>query len=166
MLKKKKNNKGFTLVELLVVIAIIGILAVVALPTLFKNIDKAKVADLESDISAIKSATTSYVADKNELPATSTDKAAIIENLDGNLENVSDPYDATYAMSSNTTNGTVTLTVTLRQALSTTASEKITKDLSGMAEQGSSAKPIIDTNKKVITVVLVKDAAGLGVTQE
>ncbi len=29
MLKKKKNNKGFTLVELLVVIAIIGILAVV-----------------------------------------------------------------------------------------------------------------------------------------
>ena len=32
MLKKKRNNKGFTLVELLVVIAIIGILAVVAVP--------------------------------------------------------------------------------------------------------------------------------------
>ena len=41
--KKKKNNKGFTLVELLVVIAIIGVLAVVAVPSLFKQIDKAKV---------------------------------------------------------------------------------------------------------------------------
>ena len=39
---KKKNNKGFTLVELLVVIAIIGILAVVAVPALFKNIEKGK----------------------------------------------------------------------------------------------------------------------------
>ncbi len=44
---KKKNNKGFTLVELLVVIAIIGILAVVAVPALFKNIEKGKIAELE-----------------------------------------------------------------------------------------------------------------------
>ncbi|HJG95652.1 MAG TPA: prepilin-type N-terminal cleavage/methylation domain-containing protein, partial [Romboutsia timonensis] len=36
MFNKKKNSKGFTLVELLVVIAIIGILAVVAVPALFK----------------------------------------------------------------------------------------------------------------------------------
>ncbi len=40
--------------ELLVVIAIIGILAIVALPALFKNIEKAKIAKLEADISAIK----------------------------------------------------------------------------------------------------------------
>lgn len=68
MLNKKKNNKGFTLVELLVVIAIIGILAVVAVPALFKNINKAKVADVESDYSAIKSASLSYYADKNTVP--------------------------------------------------------------------------------------------------
>ena len=68
MLKKKKNNKGFTLVELLVVIAIIGILAVVAVPALFKNINKAKVADVESDYSAIKSAVLSYYTDNNQLP--------------------------------------------------------------------------------------------------
>ena len=49
MLNKKKNNKGFTLVELLVVIAIIGILAVVAVPSLFKNIEKGKVGELESE---------------------------------------------------------------------------------------------------------------------
>ena len=68
MLNKKKNNKGFTLVELLVVIAIIGILAVVAVPALFKNINKAKVADVESDYSAIKSAVLSYYTDKNTMP--------------------------------------------------------------------------------------------------
>ena len=63
MLNKNKNNKGFTLVELLVVIAIIGILAVVAVPALFKNIEKAKIADLEADISALRSAALSYYAD-------------------------------------------------------------------------------------------------------
>ena len=63
MLNRKKNNKGFTLVELLVVIAIIGILAVVAVPALFKNIEKGKVADLEADISAIRSAALSVYAD-------------------------------------------------------------------------------------------------------
>ena len=54
MLNKKKNNKGFTLVELLVVIAIIGVLAVVAVPALFKNIEKGKIASLESDISGYR----------------------------------------------------------------------------------------------------------------
>ncbi|WP_243446434.1 type II secretion system protein [Romboutsia weinsteinii] len=65
---KKKNQKGFTLVELLVVIAIIGILAVVAVPALFKNINKAKVADLQADYSAFKSASLSYYTDKNDYP--------------------------------------------------------------------------------------------------
>ena len=70
MLNKKKNNKGFTLVELLVVIAIIGILAVVAVPALFKNIEKGKVAELESDISAIRSAALSYYAENSKYPVT------------------------------------------------------------------------------------------------
>ena len=69
MFNKNKNNKGFTLVEILVVIAIIGILAVVAVPSLFKNIEKAKIAELEADISAIKSAALSYYADTSgDLP--------------------------------------------------------------------------------------------------
>ena len=73
MLNKKKNNKGFTLVELLVVIAIIGILAVVAVPALFKNIEKGKIADLEADISAIRSAALSVYADTSEMPTGAID---------------------------------------------------------------------------------------------
>ncbi|EQF22749.1 prepilin-type N-terminal cleavage/methylation domain protein [Clostridioides difficile CD160] len=67
-MKLRKNKKGFTLVELLVVIAIIGILAVVAVPALFSNINKAKVASVESDYSSVKSAALSYYSDKNTMP--------------------------------------------------------------------------------------------------
>ncbi len=73
MLNKKKNNKGFTLVELLVVIAIIGILAVVAVPALFSNINKAKIADLEADYSAFKSAALSYYSDENSFTSIATE---------------------------------------------------------------------------------------------
>jgi len=60
---KKNNNKGFTLVELLVVIAIIGILAVVAVPSLFKNIDKSKAVQVTTNINAIKTEIMSNYAD-------------------------------------------------------------------------------------------------------
>lgn len=68
--RKKKNNKGFTLVELLVVIAIIGILAVVAVPSLFKNINKAKAADIIADYSTIKTAVVSQNADQTLITGT------------------------------------------------------------------------------------------------
>ncbi|WP_081712311.1 type II secretion system protein [[Clostridium] dakarense] len=64
---RNRNSKGFTLVELLVAIAIIGIIAVVAVPALFKNIAKSKIADLEGDISAIKSAVLLDYAENGEL---------------------------------------------------------------------------------------------------
>ena len=94
MLNRKKNNKGFTLVELLVVIAIIGILAVVAVPALFKNIEKGKVADLESDISAIRSAALSVYADTSEMPE-QDDILTGTEEICAELEGLSNPFKAT-----------------------------------------------------------------------
>ena len=116
MLNKKKNNKGFTLVELLVVIAIIGILAVVAVPALFKNIEKGKVAELESDISAIRSAALSYYADNgiypNEVVAISSndDTAGDLEktgdSLAKEIESLSNPFDANYIVGEVEADGT------------------------------------------------------------
>ncbi|MEG1284425.1 MAG: prepilin-type N-terminal cleavage/methylation domain-containing protein [Romboutsia sp.] len=99
MLNKKKNNKGFTLVELLVVIAIIGILAVVAVPALFKNIEKSKVADLEADISAIRSASLSYYSDNSTYPEThlnsdGTETPKIL--IKSELEGLSFPFNGEY----------------------------------------------------------------------
>ncbi|QJA10245.1 type II secretion system protein [Romboutsia sp. CE17] len=71
-MKKGKNNKGFTLVELLVVIAIIAILAVVAVPSLMKNINKAKVADIVADYSAIKAQVLATYADDSLVDGTYT----------------------------------------------------------------------------------------------
>ena len=107
--KKKKNNKGFTLVELLVVIAIIGILAVVAVPALFKNINKANAADVIADISAIKTGVVSKYADAGALDATTTalDNAAIATTYE--VQDLSS--EATYALSTTVNTATITATV-------------------------------------------------------
>lgn len=75
----KKGNKGFTLIELLVVLAIIGILAVVAVPALFKNINKAKMADLISDLNAMKTSATLFYAENNRLPENENE---LFENME------------------------------------------------------------------------------------
>ena len=108
MLNKKKNNKGFTLVELLVVIAIIGILAVVAVPSLFKNIEKGKVAELESDISAIRSAVLSFYAENSRYPQIEEIKEGQTAQIDGTedkdkilkeVESLGFPFKGTYILS-------------------------------------------------------------------
>ena len=76
----KKGYSGFTLIELLVVIAIIGILSVVALPALFKNINKAKIAKVESNYNTIKTAELNYYAENNAFE--SDLKKLDIEHLD------------------------------------------------------------------------------------
>lgn len=65
--------------ELLVVIAIIGILAVVAVPSLIKNIDKAKIAEVKSDVNAIELSVKSFYLNHGRWPCTQVH--------DGNNEN-------------------------------------------------------------------------------
>ena len=134
MLKKKKNNKGFTLVELLVVIAIIGILAVVAVPALFKNIEKGKVADLEADISAIRSAALSVYADTSVMPVGNIDGTASEADddlIDAELEGLSDPFNATYKtqLSTDSNQNSLLLKIVLTKGISKDGVQKLINDL-------------------------------------
>ncbi len=58
----KNVKQGFTLIELLVVVLIIGILASIAIPQYFKVVEKSRVAEAMSVISAVKSAEERYMA--------------------------------------------------------------------------------------------------------
>ncbi|KUK22858.1 MAG: prepilin-type N-terminal cleavage/methylation domain-containing protein [Synergistetes bacterium] len=66
---KGKRRKGFTLVELLVVIAIIGILVAIITPNAFRAIERSKIARLEADLHAIKSASLAYYIDVGDWPS-------------------------------------------------------------------------------------------------
>ena len=135
MLNKKKNNKGFTLVELLVVIAIIGILAVVAVPALFSNIEKSKVARLESNISAIKSAALSYYADNSVFATiggtTTAGSLSTDQYLGSYLEDVKSAFNGeTYTITGTTTNGSGSvLTINFNQSLGEKSVTKLANDL-------------------------------------
>lgn len=59
----RKDDKGFTLIELLVVIVIIGILAAMALPNFVKAREKAKEAEVKSNIHSIQIALERYATD-------------------------------------------------------------------------------------------------------
>lgn len=150
---KKKNNKGFTLVELLVVIAIIGILAVVAVPALFKNIEKGKVSDLEADISAIRSASLSYYADNSTYPEGDIfDKDGNVTNTDikDEIEGLSNPFKATNYTFEKPSSGELQLKITQESGseMSENALSKLKKDLGNMVVEK-------DTNSTTITINLI-----------
>jgi type IV pilus assembly protein PilA len=61
----KHMQKGFTLIELMIVVAIIGILAAIAIPVFSNQQRQATYAGLESDVSNIVTAATTFKAKNN-----------------------------------------------------------------------------------------------------
>jgi prepilin-type N-terminal cleavage/methylation domain-containing protein len=70
MLKRKPDQKGFTIIELLVVIVIIGILVALALPQLFAAQARGRDTDRKNDLKNIQQQLETYFNDNGEYPAT------------------------------------------------------------------------------------------------
>jgi type II secretion system protein G len=151
---KKKNQKGFTLVELLVVIAIIGILAIVAVPALFKNINKAKAADLKADYNAFKSASLSYYTDNNTYPTELTQADATKkDDLDDYMEKVptKSPFNSSYDYKKPTGEAPMTITTSISDGISAELKDIIEKDANGQ----------IKVSGSTITMTIISNTAGL-----
>lgn len=74
-MKKKMNNKGFSLVELIIVVAIMAVLMVVLAPQLLKYVEKTRLQKDNSAISEIVNAIEIACADEkiiNSIPSTDT----------------------------------------------------------------------------------------------
>ena len=68
----RKISRGFTLVELIIVVVIIGILASVGVPRYSKVMKKAKIAEADSVLGAIRGAEIRWYAEAGSYTATLT----------------------------------------------------------------------------------------------
>lgn len=128
MLRKIRNEKGFTLIELMVVIVIIGILAAVAIPRFMGAQDRAKVGAAENDINSVRQALGLYEIDNSSFDITATTYGALTTAIEGYM---SLPDTTNFSFTSYTgTDTTYTLVVDAKNSTTTTLTctpEGITK---------------------------------------
>ena len=117
---KLNQQTGFTLIELIIVIAIIGILAAVAIPKFISLSTNAQAATITSIAGALSSANAeNYAArvlsNKNGSPVTNCTSVANL--LQGGLP----PLPPGYTITSRSVRVNATVTCTLKEPSSTTA---------------------------------------------
>ncbi len=68
LLRKHKNNEGFTLIELMIVVAIIGILAAIAIPAFINYVKRSKTSEAPANLKALfTGAQAYYQAERNTM---------------------------------------------------------------------------------------------------
>src|SRR6218665_3981657 len=73
------TRQGFTLLEILVVIVVIAVLATFVAPSLFRNVDDAKVATARAQIESLMTALDTYRLDQGRYPTSSQGLGALWE---------------------------------------------------------------------------------------
>ena len=78
LLRKAKNQKGFTLVELMVVVVIIGVLVAIAIPVYNNVTNKAERSAIEANLRTIDGAIMQALASEDTQPADATELKSVL----------------------------------------------------------------------------------------
>ena len=76
IIKKIKNEKGFTLIEMLVVLMVISILLIITVPNITKNQSSIQEKGCEAFVKMVQSQVQAYQIDKNVLPTSISELAS------------------------------------------------------------------------------------------
>jgi prepilin-type N-terminal cleavage/methylation domain-containing protein len=69
-LRRKANQKGFTLIEILIVVVIVAILAAISVPIYVEYVKSARASDAKTAINGVWQAAQVFYQDKGDWPAT------------------------------------------------------------------------------------------------
>lgn len=127
VMKKKEDNKGFTLVELIVVIVILAILAALLIPGLLRWIDKAKEEQYVLEARNIYLATEAKVAQEYAAGTSQTDMEAKIKAAVSDISDLADVKISTNGIES----------ITFRTGTDVTDTQKF--EITGMKVKFTSA---------------------------
>jgi len=78
--RRKRNNRGFTLIELMIVIVILALIAGIVGPRLFKKVGKAKQGTARTQIAQIEAALDSFRLDVGRYPTTSEGLESLMQS--------------------------------------------------------------------------------------
>ena len=68
--RRRRHERGFTLIEIMVVIVILGVLAALVVPSVLSRTDDARIVAARSDLGAIRQALKLYRLDNQRYPST------------------------------------------------------------------------------------------------